>query len=244
MGKSIIRIDSKPMQVESQDVSIPADGIQLKAYLARPSGAANTPGVVVIHENKGLDQYLRDVADGLASAGYIAVAPDLLSREGGTDSFGDPAREIPPKIMGLSRDRVDADTGATLNWVKRQPGVTRVGIVGFCWGGGVAWRMAASHPDLKAAVPFYGANPPLDQVPNIRAAVFGIYGELDERINVGIAAITDALQRGNITYEKKVYPWVGHAFHNHYNPPGRYNAEAAKQAWSDAIAWLDKHLKG
>ncbi len=231
-------------KVESQDVSIPADGVELKAYLARPSGVDNAPGVVVIHENKGLAPYLRDVADGLASAGYIAVAPDLLSRQGGTDKFGDPAKEIPPKIMGLPRSQVDTDTISTLNWVKNQRGVTRVGIVGFCWGGGVCWRMATSYPDLKAAVPFYGPNPPLDQVPNIRAAVFAIYGELDERINVGVGPITDALQRGNITHQKKVYPWVGHAFHNHYNPPGRHNAETAKQAWSDAIAWLDKHLKG
>lgn len=230
--------------VEGQDVRIPANGVEIKAYLARPAGVSTAPGVVVVHENKGLAPYLRDVADGLASAGYIAVAPDLLSREGGTESFSDPDTQIPTKIQGISKDRLVSDTGAVLDWLKGQHSVGALGIIGFCFGGGIVWQMATLRPDLKAAVAFYGNNPPLDQVPNIKAAVLGIYGEYDERINLGLPELIEALKQANVNYQTKAYPEVGHAFHNHTNPPGRYKPEAAKQAWSEALAWLDKHLKG
>lgn len=230
-------------QPEGQEIHIPTEGAELKAYLSRPAGVATAPGVVVIHENKGLVRYLRDVADGLASAGYIAAAPDLLSREGGTDSFRDPETEIPAKLMAIPQGRLIRDTHAVVDWLKSQPGVSQLGITGFCWGGGIVWRMATLRPDLKAAVPFYGNNPPLDQVPNIKAAVLAIYGEYDERINGGLPNLIDALKKANVNYQIKAYPEAGHAFHNHTNPPGRYKPEAARQAWSDALAWLDRHLK-
>ena len=230
-------------QPEPQDVVIPADGAELKAYLSRPAGLSTAPGIVVIHENKGLMPYVRDVADGLASSGYIAVAPDLLSREGGTDSFSDPENEVPPKLREIPRERHLADVQAVVDWLKDQPGVSGLGIIGFCFGGGIVWRMVTSSPDLKAAVPFYGANPPLEDVPNINAAVYGVYGALDERINPGIEPITEAMKNAGKTFESKVYRYAVHAFHNHTNR-AIYNAAAARMAWADAVRWLDTHLKG
>ena len=230
-------------QPEPQDVTIPADGAELKAHLSRPAGLSTAPGIVVIHENKGLVPYLRDVADGLASAGYIAVAPDLLSREGGTDSFTNPENDIPPQLREIPRERHLSDVQAVVDWLKDQPGVSGLGIIGFCFGGGIVWRMATSCPDLKAAVPFYGANPPLEDVPNITAAVYAVYGALDERINPGIEAITEAMKAAGKTFDSKVYPYAVHAFHNHTNR-AIYNAAAARMAWSDALKWLDTHLRG
>ncbi len=227
----------------SQDTGIPADGAELKAYLSRPEGLSTAPGIIVIHENKGLVPYVRDVAEGLASAGYIAVAPDLLSREGGTDSFNDPEKEIPPKLRDIPRERHISDVQAVVDWLKDQPGVSGLGIVGFCFGGGIVWGMVTSCPDLKAAVPFYGANPPLEEVPDINAAVYAVYGALDERINPGIEPITEAMKTAGKTFESKVYPYAVHAFHNHTNR-AIYNAAAARMAWSDSLRWLDTHLNG
>ena len=225
-------------EIEGSDINIPADGAQLKAYLARPRGGGSGPGVVVIHENRGLTPYLRDVADGLASSGYTAVAPDLLSRDGGTESIAD----IASMISGIPKERLVGDLQSTARYLKSQPGMTRIGVIGFCFGGGLVWALATANQDLAAAVPFYGMNPPLEAVPNIRAAVYAVYGELDERINQGIPAITEAIKAAGTTHEMKVYPGAGHAFHNHTNAE-RYNASAATAAWADALAWLDKHLR-
>ena len=169
-------------------VEIPADGVQLKAHLARPKGVTNAPGVVVIHENRGLAPNIRDVADGLASSGYIAVAPDLLSRDGGTDSIED----IPAMLGDIPRERFSGDALAAVRYLKAMPEVTRIGIIGFCFGGGITWRVATESSDVAAAVPCYGSNPPLEQVPNIKAAVYAVYGALDERINAGIEDINKA----------------------------------------------------
>lgn len=224
--------------IDSSDVDVPAEGGPLKAHLARPSGGAAGPAVVVIHENRGLQPYLRDVADGLAGAGYIAVAPDLLTREGGTASIAD----IPPVLSEIPRERHTADALACIDYLKGL-GATKIGIIGFCFGGGVVWRTSVASADLAAAVPFYGANPPLEEVSNIKAAVHAAYGAKDERINAGIADINAALSAAGVTAEHKIYDDAGHAFHNHTNPPERYNAAAAKEAWADALAFFDKHLK-
>ena len=221
------------------DVQIPADGAQLKAHLARPKNVTSAPGVVVIHENVGLNPYVRDVADGLASSGYIAVAPDLLSREGGTDSIA--FDDIPDALHAAPRERFSADAVAVIRWLKAMPEVTSIGIMGFCFGGGVTWRVATESGDIAAAVPCYGANPPLEQVPNTKAAVFAIYGATDERINAGIDDINKALDGAGITHEHKLYQGAGHAFINH-NAGDRYNAEQAEAAWADALAWFGKHL--
>ena len=221
------------------DISIDADGAQLMAYESRPAAGGNAAAVIVIHENRGLVPYVREVADGLASNGYLAVAPDLLSRDGGTASIED----IPAKLGEIPRERHVSDVQAVIAYLKAQPDVTRIGIIGFCFGGGITWRVATESADIAAAAPFYGANPPLEQVPNIAGAVYAVYGELDERINAGIDDITSALNAAGTTYDMKVYANAAHAFHNHTNAE-RYAQEAAEAAWADALAWFGKHLAG
>ena len=221
-------------------VEIPADGHALKGHLAWPQGVTSGPAVLVIHAQRGLQPVIRDTADGLASSGYIAVAPDLLSSEGGTDSIA--FEKLPDVLHGLSHERIDADTMAAIRWLKSMPEVTRIGILGFCFGGGVVWRAITNSPDIVAAVPCYGSNPPLEHVRTISAAVHGIYGELDERINAGVPAIRQALDEAKVTHVLKTYEGVRHNFMAHTSE-GSYNAAAAAAAWADALAWLDKYLR-
>ena len=222
---------------EVSQIEIPADGVKIKAHMARPQGFTKGAAVVVIHEHKGLMPNIRDVADGLASSGYLAVAPDRLTRDGGTDSIED----IPAMIGAIPKERLTGDALAVIKYLKGLPEVTSIGIMGFCFGGGVTWRVATESGDIAAAVPCYGANPPLEQVPNTKAAVFAIYGATDERINAGIDDINKALDGAGITHEHKLYQGAGHAFINH-NAGDRYNAEQAEAAWADALAWFGKHL--
>ncbi|MEE8518223.1 MAG: dienelactone hydrolase family protein, partial [Dehalococcoidia bacterium] len=175
--------------------------------------------------------------DGLASNGYLAIAPDLLSHEGGTAQAGD----VPSVLRGVSMARHVSDVDAVVRYLRAQPGVGDIGIIGFCFGGGVVWNVVTSNSDIAAAVPFYGSNPPLDQVSAITAAVRGIYGELDSRINAGIPAITEALTNAGVDHELEVYPDAPHAFLNHTNA-GRYVEAAATEAWPDALSWLQAHL--
>jgi carboxymethylenebutenolidase len=222
---------------EGADVQFTSGGDSINAYLAKPTGGGVGPAVVVIHENRGLVPYLREVADGLASSGYIALAPDMLSREGGTESVAD----VPPVLSEIPRERHTDDALAAIQYLKDQ-GATKIGIIGFCFGGAVTWRVAVASADLSAVVPFYGSNPPLEGVGDIKAAVFAVYGALDERVNAGIDDMMVALKTAGTTHDHKVYEGAPHAFHNHTNAE-RHNATAAKDAWADALAWFDKHLK-
>ena len=221
---------------EGSDVKFPSDGTELDAYFAKPAGGAPATGIVVIHENRGLVSYVRDVADGLASNGYMAVAPDLLTREGGTANIED----VPPVLSEIPRERHTADALAAISFLQAQ-GATKIGIIGFCFGGAVVWRAAVASSDIAAAVPFYGTNPPLDGVSSIQAAVYAAYGALDERVNAGIDDMMAALAAAGVTHEHTVYEGAQHAFHNHTNGE-RYHEPAAKQAWSDALEWFSKHL--
>jgi carboxymethylenebutenolidase len=223
---------------EGKDVEFTSDGAPLAAYFARPTGHARVPGIVVIHENRGLVPYLRDVADGFASNGYMAVAPDLLSREGGTASIA----EVPPVLSEIPRERHTTDALAAVRFLQEQ-GATKIGIIGFCFGGAVTWRAAIASSDIAAAVPFYGSNPPLEGVPSIGAAVFAVYGALDERVNAGIDDMMAALTAANVTHGHQVYEGAPHAFHNHTNRE-RHHETAAKQAWADALNWFGTHLAG
>ena len=178
----------------------------------------------------------------MAKAGYVGLAVDLLSRQGGTGAITDQT-QIPGLLGGLSQDQLVQAFQDGLSHLESQEYVVkgRPGMVGFCFGGGVTWLVAARTPALAAAVPFYGANPPLDEVPNIQAAVLAIYGELDQRIDAGIPAIEQAMQQNNKVYEKVIYPGAGHAFHN--DTGANYNPEAAADAWARTIAWFDRYLK-
>ena len=227
--------------VEAREVTFAGeDGQEVMAYLATPAGDNQRPVILVCHENRGLTAHIQDVTRRLAKAGYVALAVDLLSRSGGTAALGSDA--IPGALGSTNPDQFVADFRAGWSYLKTEGiGETdRVGMVGFCFGGGVTWRMATRMPELKAAVPFYGPPPPVEDVPSIQAAVLAIYGGLDQRINQTIPAIEEAMQANNKVYEKMIYEGADHAFHN--DTSTRYNAEAARDAWTRTLAWFEQYL--
>lgn len=227
--------------VQAGPVEFPGDdGATLMGYLARPSEEGARPVVLVCHENRGLTAHIEDVTRRLAKAGYTALAVDLLSRQGGTASVG--SNNVPGALGNIDPDQFVRDFIAGWRYLGEQPfaQAERVGMVGFCFGGGVTWRMATRMPELKAAVPFYGPHPPLEGVPNINAAVLGIYGELDTRINQDIPAIETAMRENNKIFEKIIYPNADHAFHNDTGP--RYVKEAAQDAWARTLEWFERYL--
>jgi carboxymethylenebutenolidase len=225
-------------------VEFPAESGPVSGYLARPSGSARVPGVLVIHENKGLVPYIESVARRLAIAGYAALAPDLLSRAGGTASFADPA-EATAALGKITPPELVADLRSALSYLEGLGHVDRAAVaaLGFCFGGGLTWRLATEDSRLSGAIPFYGPIPPLDAVPSITAPVFAIYGELDERITSKLPAIVEAMAEHGKDFDHTVYPGAQHAFHNDTNPD-RYHPEAAEQAWSAALGHLSRWLGG
>ncbi|HEY8695332.1 MAG TPA: dienelactone hydrolase family protein [Chloroflexota bacterium] len=227
-------------EVEGQMTTYKSGSDTLEAYMAWPKAQGPKPGIVVCHENRGLVEYVKDVAMGLASHGYAAIAPDLLTREGPTHKFADPGADVPPLLTKIPPERHVGDLKAALDHLIGW-NMGPIGAIGFCFGGGQTWRLVTKEPRLAAAVPFYGPNPPLEDVANITAPVLAIYGGLDERINAGIEAITAAMKQHNKTFEHTIYPDSQHAFHNHTNAD-RYNAATAKQAWAQALAWFKRYL--
>jgi carboxymethylenebutenolidase len=226
--------------VEASDVTFSSQGDEIAAYLARPAGDGVYAAILVCHENRGLNDHTRDVARRFAKEGYVALAIDLLAREGGTAVHD--RDEVPGLLSNADASRHVADFAAGFDYLRDLDYVDgeRIGMTGYCFGGGITWRSATALPDLKAAVPFYGPAPDLDQVPNIQAAVLGVYAEMDERINAGIEALDQALMEAGVTYEMKIYPGVNHAFHN--DTGERYNEEQATQAWLDTLAWFERYL--
>jgi carboxymethylenebutenolidase len=218
----------------------PGEGVRLSGYLARPAQSGQFPIVLVCHENRGLTRHIEDVTRRAAKAGYVGLAVDLLSREGGTGLHDFEA--IPGLLGNAPAARHVQDFRSGLAYAKSQPAAQgdRVGMVGFCFGGGVTWRVAAGMPALRAAVPFYGVPVPEADVPGIGAAVLAIYGGRDERINQNIPAIEAAMKKNDKTFRKIVYPDVDHAFHN--DTGARYDAAAAKAAWGETLAWFGKYL--
>lgn len=226
--------------IQTADIQFPSDGAAIFATLAQPAGEGPFPVVLVCHENRGLTEHIKDVARRLAKAGYVALAIDLLSRQGGSSVLGSEA--APGALGNTSPDQFVRDFLAGYRYLQSQPfaNTSRVGMVGFCFGGGVTWLMATRMPELGAAVPFYGPHPPLEDVPNIQAAVLGIYGERDQRINQGIPEIEQAMQQNNKVFEKIIYPNADHAFHN--DTGTRYNPEAAKDAWTRTLDWFGRYI--
>lgn len=224
-------------------LSLPGEGFDHQAYVARPAQDGRAPAVLVIHENKGLVPYIENVARRLAERGYVAVAPDLLSRVGGTRSFESP-NDVTKALGDISPEDIVTDVRAVLSRVVELDYVDpeNVGILGFCFGGGVTWRVLTQEPRLRAGVPFYGPIPDVDAVPAIQAPVLAVYGELDERITSMLPTIREAMASNDKTFESVVLPNAQHAFHNDTNPD-RYNAEAAAKAWEEAVRWLDGWLK-
>ncbi len=193
------------------------------------------------HENRGLTAHIKDVARRFAKVGYVALAIDLLSRDGGSATVGESAAS---GILGnYPPAQMVGDFAAGLEYLKTLPIVApgKFGMVGFCFGGGITWRAATLIPELQAAVPYYGPNPPLEDVPDIQAAVFANYGGNDSRIDAGIPAIEKAMQDNKKIFKYMIYPGANHAFNN--DTGGSYNAQAAQQAWTNTLAWFDKYVK-
>ena len=227
--------------VNASPISIPAPDTQIMGYLSRPSSGNVSPVILVCHENRGLTPHIQDVTRRLAKAGYVALAVDLLSRQGGTDAVG--SENVPGALGGIALEQFVEDFKSGWNYLRGQDfaDASRVGMTGFCFGGGVTWQVAVHMPELLAAVPFYGPHPAVSDVPSIEAAVLAIYGELDSRINGGIPAIEEAMAANNKIYEKIIYPNADHAFHN--DTGSRYNPEAAKDAWEHTLAWFEQYVR-
>lgn len=225
----------------ASEVEIPAADATLIGYLARPASEGVSPVILVCHENRGLTPHIQDVTRRFAKAGYVGLAVDLLSRQGGSATVGE--GNVPGALGNIQPDQFVEDFKSGWRYLQGQPfaDAARVGMTGFCFGGGVTWMVATQMPELLAAVPFYGPHPPLEDVPNIRAAVLAIYGEQDSRINSGIPAIEEAMRANNKIYEKIIYPNADHAFHN--DTGSRYNPEAAKDAWERTLAWFDQYVR-
>lgn len=216
---------------------------EVRGYLVRPAveGVAVTgklPAVVVVHENRGLNPYIEDVARRVAKAGFLALAPDGLTSVGGYPGNDEKGKELQSTV---DPSRLMNDFFAAVDWMTGHEASTgKVGITGFCYGGGVANAAAVAFPDLKAAVPFYGRQPEAADVPKIKAALLIHYGALDTRVNEGWPAFEAALKAAGTDYEAFIYPGANHGFHNDSTP--RYDVVAAELAWERTIAHFKAHL--
>lgn len=212
---------------------------QVRAYQVRPAKAAGKlPSVVVVHENRGLNPYIEDVARRVAKAGFIALAPDGLSSVGGYPGNDDQGRVLQEKVDPA---QLMNDFFAAIEWLMtHESGTGKVGITGFCYGGGVANAAAVAYPELAAAVPLYGRQADSKDVPRIKAPLLLHYGELDTRINEGWPAYEQALKAAGTRYEAFIYPGCNHGFHNDSTP--RYDKAAAELAWNRTIAWFRRYL--
>lgn len=212
---------------------------EVRGYLARPANVAGkVAGVVVVHENRGLNPYIEDVARRVAKAGFIALAPDGLTSVGGYPGNDEAGRELQQKVDPA---KLMNDFFAAVEFLAADERTTgKVGITGFCYGGGVANAAAVAYPELAAAVPFYGRQPDAADVPRIEAPVLLHYAGLDERINAGWPAYEAALKANGKTYEAYIYPDVNHGFHNDTTP--RYDEAAATLAWQRTIDWFNRYL--
>lgn len=225
--------------VETMEYESPEGHGTVKGYLTRPAGVSGkVPAVVVVHENRGLNPYIADVARRLATSGFMALAPDGLTPLGGYPGNDDEGRVMQRK---LSQQKLLEDFIAAFEYLKAHPDSTgKVGVVGFCFGGGVSNAMATRLPDLAAAVPFYGRQAASADVPNIKAPLLIHYAGLDDRINGGWPDYEKALKENDKTYTMHMYPNVNHGFHNDTTP--RYDKEAAELAWSRTIAFFKENL--
>lgn len=227
-------------RIKGEDITYPGADGEMKGYLVRPADASGRlPAVIVIHENRGLNPHIRDVARRMALEGFVALAPDFLSPDGGTPDDEDKAREM---ISALDATETNANAVATVSFLKSHAESTgNVGAIGFCWGGGLVNRLAVNAPDLKAGVAYYGAQAKAEDVPKIKAALLLHYAGLDERINAGIEAYRKALTENGKDVTIHVYEGANHAFNNDTSA-ARYNKEAADLAWQRTVEFLKTKL--
>lgn len=228
-------------RLKTDDVTYPGSQGPVKGYLARPASATKAPGVVVIHENRGLHPHIKDVSRRLAVAGYVALAPDLLSAIGGTPANEDEALAKFPQIR--EAPFALADALKSIDYLRGRPDASgKIGAVGFCWGGGIVGQVAASGADINAGVVFYGPAPALDKVAAIRAPLLLHFAGNDGFVNPSVPPFEAALKAAGKTYTLYTYEGVQHAFHNDTGA-ARYNADAAKLAWTRTIEFFDKTLR-
>jgi len=240
-AQAAIVADNDPRLVIDR-ISYDSPKAKISAYLARSKRKDKRPAVIVIHENRGLNPHIEDVARRLAVEGFIALAPDLLSLFGGTPPDEDKARELHQQNQPAGREDMIAAAVAAIPVMTKHPESTgKVGAVGFCFGGCVVNRMATDNASLLAAVPYYGAQPPADKVPAIKAALLLQYAEHDENIDKGIPAYEAALKANKKKFAIHIYPGTQHAFNNDTGA-ARYNKAAADLAWSRTLAFFREHL--
>jgi carboxymethylenebutenolidase len=213
---------------------------KMRGYFARPAKAAGKlPAILVIHENRGLNPHIEDVARRFALENFVAFAPDALFPLGGYPGDEDKARELFPK---LDQAKTREDFVASVAFLKaHQESTGKVGAVGFCYGGGMVNFLATRLPDLGAGVAFYGSSPNVEDVPKIKAPLMIQSAEVDERINARWPEFEAALKANNIRYERHLYPDTQHGFHNDTTP--RYNEPAAKLAWQRTVAFFNQHVR-
>ncbi|HMS39860.1 MAG TPA: dienelactone hydrolase family protein [Pyrinomonadaceae bacterium] len=234
--------ESKKANVDSSAVEYKNGDIKLSGYLSKPIKKGKYPAILVMHENRGLNEHTRDVARRFAEAGYVALAIDALSRKGGTGSFESPdkAREA---FASLVMTEVMSDLNASLDFLNSHKNVkkNKLASIGFCWGGARSFALAAEPNKLKAAVVFYGTAPANEQLAKVHCPVLGIYGETDTRITSKVPEVEAEMKRLKKPFEHKIYKGAAHAFFN--DTGDRYNAEAAKDAWEVTNSFLKKNLK-
>jgi carboxymethylenebutenolidase len=238
---SAVTVPPDDPAIDARMVSYPLGSTAIQAYLALPRNKPGASGVIVVHENRGLTDHFKDVCRRLAKAGYAGLAVDLVSPQGGTEKFTDSA-EVSTYLFRTPPERHVEILNGSARYLQGLPAVRgdRIGTMGFCFGGGMVWRFATQNRDLRAAVPFYGPNPPLEDVAKIHAAVLAFYGSLDTFVNPGIAAMKNALEKAGVTFETHVYDGARHAF---FNDTGSvYDAAAAKDAWARTLAWFGRWL--
>ncbi len=239
-GTTVIKANDPRIKSEYIFYNSPKGGGNIKALLSMPSEAKKPlGGIVIVHENRGLNPYIEDVARRAALEGFITIAPDALTPLGGYPGTDDAGREMQSK---LDKNKMLEDFIAAFHYLQKNKNCNgKVGVVGFCFGGWIANMMAVQLPDLSAAVPFYGSNPPLEDVPLIHAPLLLQYAELDKRITDDSPAYEKALKDNKKKYAAYVYPNVNHGFHNNTTP--RYDKEAAELSWKRTIDFFNEYLK-
>jgi carboxymethylenebutenolidase len=232
--------NDKRIKAEDDTVQSPQGNGSIKGYLVRPANATKLPSVLVIHENRGLNPYIEDVARRLAVADFIAFAPDGLTSVGGYPGDDEKGAKL---FTEVDRAKMMEDFFAAAMWLKSRPDSTgKLGAVGFCFGGGVVNQLAVRMgSDLSAAVPFYGVQPSAAEAAKIKAPINAQYGELDTRITGGWPAFDAALTEAQVTHEGHIYKGANHGFHNDTTP--RYDEAAAKEAWQRTLDWFNKYLR-
>ena len=238
-------VDANDPALSSSEVKYnAADGTVIGGYLTRPKSDGARPAVVVIHPWSGIDEHTRDVARRFAKAGYVALAPDLISRQGGTSSYATREAAIAAGRK-LTNDMIAQDLAATTSYLKTQNFVraAKIGVIGFCWGGGKALMFTTRSKDLAASVVYYGENPEnLDDVKNINAPVLGHYGGDDPRITSAAPKLEETMKQFGKSFDYKIYPGAPHSFNSDDNPRS-YREEAAKEAWAKTLEFFKKHLQ-